>query len=125
LGISPPVNIGHGADGVIRTAMKSCIHKHPTYLDQRSLKPPKPFHGGSSDNIGCRDQIRRLGYSFAERTDLCYQHSLWSVEKFSGGIIATGEQFIAVVVETLNNLSPVSTTTAITFVPGVIDTSQK
>ncbi len=29
------------ADGVIGTAMKSCIHKHPTHLDQRLLRPPK------------------------------------------------------------------------------------
>jgi hypothetical protein len=29
------------ADGVIGTAMKSCIHKHPTHLDQRPLRPPK------------------------------------------------------------------------------------
>ncbi len=29
------------ANGVIGTAMKSCIHKHPTHLDQRPLRPPK------------------------------------------------------------------------------------
>jgi hypothetical protein len=29
------------ADGVIGTAMKSYIHKHPTHLDQRPLRPPK------------------------------------------------------------------------------------
>jgi hypothetical protein len=28
-------------DGVIGTAMKSCIHKHHTHLDQRPLRPPK------------------------------------------------------------------------------------
>ncbi len=29
------------ADDVIGTAMKSCIHTHPTHLDQRPLRPPK------------------------------------------------------------------------------------
>ncbi len=29
------------AGGVIGTAMKSCIHRHPTHPDQRSLRPPK------------------------------------------------------------------------------------
>jgi hypothetical protein len=29
------------ADSVIGTAMKSCIQKHPTHLDQRPLRPPK------------------------------------------------------------------------------------
>ena len=37
------------ADGVIGTAMKSCIQKHPTHLDKRPLRPPKGafarFHG--------------------------------------------------------------------------------
>ncbi len=70
------------ADGVIGTAMKSCIHKHLRHLDQRPLGPPKlnnailvevilaasdqgvwgafvPFHGCSNDNIGGRGQLRR------------------------------------------------------------------
>jgi hypothetical protein len=29
------------ADDVIRTVMKSCIHTHPTHLDQRPLRPQK------------------------------------------------------------------------------------
>jgi len=29
------------ADGVIGTTMKSCIHKHPTHLDQRPPRLPK------------------------------------------------------------------------------------
>ena len=33
--------ISSAADDVIRTAMKSCIHRHPTHLDQRPLRPPK------------------------------------------------------------------------------------
>ncbi len=32
--------ISPAADGVIGTAMKSCIQKH-THLDQRPLRPPK------------------------------------------------------------------------------------
>ncbi len=33
-----PPKSATAADGVIKTAMKSCIHKHPTHLDMR---PPK------------------------------------------------------------------------------------
>ncbi len=36
-----PPKSATAADGVIGTAMKSCIHKHPTHLDQRPLRPPK------------------------------------------------------------------------------------
>ncbi len=72
-----PPKLATAADGVIGTAMKNCIHKHPTLLDQRPLRPPKlnnavlfcsslaasgasdqgvwgafaPFHGCSNDNI--------------------------------------------------------------------------
>jgi hypothetical protein len=74
------------AEVVTWTAMKSSIHKHPTHLDQRPLRPPKlphfkpkqhylvlaalgasdqdvwgvnGFHGGSNDTIGGRVQHRR------------------------------------------------------------------
>ncbi len=33
--------ISPAADGVIGTAMKSCIQKHPTHLDQKPRRPPK------------------------------------------------------------------------------------
>ncbi len=36
-----PPKSATAAKGVIGTAMKSCIHKHPTYLEQRPLRPPK------------------------------------------------------------------------------------
>ncbi len=36
-----PPKSATAADGVIRTAMISCILKHPTHLDQRPLRPPK------------------------------------------------------------------------------------
>jgi hypothetical protein len=62
--ISPAAEVGHG-HGVIGTAMKSCIQKHPTHLDQRPLRPPKGafarFHGCSNDNIGGRDRLLRPG----------------------------------------------------------------
>jgi hypothetical protein len=36
-----PPKSATAADGVIGTAMKSCIHKHTTHLDQRLIRPPK------------------------------------------------------------------------------------
>ena len=36
-----PPKSATAADDVIGTAMKSCIHTHPTHLDQRPLRPPK------------------------------------------------------------------------------------
>jgi hypothetical protein len=36
-----PPKLTTAADGVIGTAMKSCIHKHPKNLDQRPLRPTK------------------------------------------------------------------------------------
>jgi hypothetical protein len=36
-----PPKSATAADGVIGTAMKSCIQKHPTHLDQWPLRPPK------------------------------------------------------------------------------------
>jgi hypothetical protein len=35
-----PQKSATAADDVIGTAMKSCIHTHPTHLDQRPLRPP-------------------------------------------------------------------------------------
>jgi hypothetical protein len=35
-----PLKSATAADVVIGTAMKSCIQKHPTHLDQRPLRPP-------------------------------------------------------------------------------------
>ncbi len=36
-----PSKSATAADGVIGTAIKSCIQKHPTHVDQRPLRPPK------------------------------------------------------------------------------------
>jgi hypothetical protein len=41
------------------------------------------------------------GDSFAERTDLCRQYSLSPVEKAINGVVETGEQFIAGVVDNI------------------------
>ncbi len=118
-----PPKSATAADGVIGTAMKSCIQKHPTHLDQRPLRPTKLNNAILvwSSFGGLRGlwsgfvrwlcafswlfqwQYRRpwptsaAGESFAARADLCHQYSL----------------------------SPVSTTPAITFFPGVVDTGQK
>ncbi len=87
--------------------MKSCIHTHPTHLDQRPLRPPKlifggcqgsqgvrgafaPFRGCSNDNI---DGCGRL-----QRPELVLQKAQTSV--VIGGVVDTGEQFIAGVVDT-------------------------
>ena len=89
-----PPKSATAADGVIGTAMKSCIQKHPTHLDQRPLRPPKGafarFHGCSNDNIGGRSQLRR--------PELVLQKAQTSV--IIGGVVDTGEQFIAGVVDT-------------------------
>ncbi len=36
----PPMSV-KVAEGVIKNAMKKCIHRHPKHPDQRSLRPPK------------------------------------------------------------------------------------
>jgi hypothetical protein len=36
-----PPKSATAADDVVGTAMKSCIHTHPTHLDQRPLRPQK------------------------------------------------------------------------------------
>jgi hypothetical protein len=96
-----PPKSATATDGVIGTAMKSCIQTHPTHLDQRPLRPPKGafahFHGCSNDNIGGRGRLRRpwptsaAGDSFAARVDLCHQYSLSPV-KFFPGVVDTGQK---------------------------------
>ena len=44
-----PPKSAKAADGVIGTAMKSCIKKHPTHLDQRLLRPTKLNNAGDND----------------------------------------------------------------------------
>ncbi len=107
-----PPNWDMDAGGVIWTAIKSCILRHPTHTNQRPLRTPK-----LSGCAGCLwMQLFMVvpmtpsaaGYitdlsRFAERTDLCCQYSLLSVK----------------------NLSAVSLKPAITFFLSVVDTDQK
>ncbi len=106
-----PPKSATAADDVIGTAMKSCIHTHPTHLDQRPLRPPKlnnavlfcssfgglrglracegPLHC-SNDNIGGRGRLRR--------PELVLQKAQTSV--VIGGVVDTGEQLFPGVVDT-------------------------
>ncbi len=94
-----PPKSATAADGVIWTAMKSCIHKHPTLLDQRLLRPSKlnnavlvcssfgglrglwsgRVRGLCAFSLLFQWQYRQpwptsaAGDSFAESTDLCRQ----------------------------------------------------
>ncbi len=132
------------ANGVIGTAMKSCIHKHPSPLDQRPLRRLKlnnavlvwsfgglrglwSGYGCSNGYIGGCGRLRlpwptsAAGERFAARTDLCHQYSLSPVKNFIGSVVDTGKQFIAGVLDTGEQFM----TPAITFFPSVVDTSQK
>ncbi len=84
-----PPKSATAADDVIGTAMKSCIHTHPTHLDQRPLRPPKLNYavlvwssfGGLRGLRACEGPLRLFvavpmkisvtGVSFAESSDLC------------------------------------------------------
>ncbi len=129
-----PLKSATAADGVIGTAMKgwSCIHKDPTHLDQKPLRPPKlnnavfvwssfgGFRGLWSGYVRClcafswliQWQYRRpwltlaAGDSFAARADLCHQYSLSPVENFIGGVVDTGQQFITSVNDTVDKIFP-------------------
>jgi hypothetical protein len=111
LGISPSINIRHGADGVIGTAMKSCIHKHPTHLDQRSLKPPNPFHGGSSDNTGGRGKFGDRG-KFGGRGQTWQPEIVLQKEQTSviNRVYGRWKNFSAVSLTPMNSLSLLSLT---------------
>ncbi len=95
-----PPKSATAADG--GTAMKSCIWKHPTHLDQKPLRPPKlnnadlvwssfgGHRGLRSGYVRCLCAFSWLfqwqycrpwptsaaGDSFATRADLCHQYSL-------------------------------------------------
>ncbi len=77
------------ADGVIETAIKSCIHEHPKHLYQRHLRPPK---------------LKNI--VIEERTDLFHQYSLSLLEKFIGSVADSSEEFIAGVNNTNSNIFP-------------------
>ncbi len=120
------------ADGVTVTAMKSCIHKHPTHLDQRPLRPPKQnnailvwysfgslrglWSGGvrclcifSNDNICDSGQLRRPEIVLQKEqtsvinTDYCRRKKLSAMS-----------------LTPVNNLLPVLLAPAMTVFPGVV-----
>jgi hypothetical protein len=62
-----PPESDSAADGVTGTAMKSCIHRHPTHLDQRPLRPPKILQTKKAIYVvlaasGASDQVVRGAY---------------------------------------------------------------
>ncbi len=104
-----PPQSATAADGVIGTAMKSCIQRHPTHLDQRPLRPPKGafvrFHGCSNDNIGGRGRLRRPEIVF----------SPVSLIPVRNNQIAKNLSPVSTI--PLKNCLPVSTTPLINFSP--------
>ncbi len=116
-----PPKSATAANGVIGTAMKSCIHTHPTHLDQRPLRPPKlnngvlvySSFGGLRGLRACEGPLRLFlavpmtisaamadfgGRGQFRRPELVLQKAQTSV--VIGGVVDTGEQFIAGVVDT-------------------------
>ena len=48
------------ADGLIETAMKIRIYRHPTHPDQRPLRPPTPFRPNKAAAVrDCSDLKQR------------------------------------------------------------------
>ena len=90
------------ANGVIGTAMKSCFHRHPAHLDKRPLKPPKlletkttifSFGGLRGLWLGCVGCIWMKLLMAVPMTSSAAR-DITSGEKFSSGVVDTGEQFI-------------------------------
>ena len=119
-----PPKSATAADDVIGTAMKSCIHTHPTHLDQRPLRPPKlnnavlvcSSFGGLRGLRACEGPLRLFvavlmtisaavanfgGRGRLRRPDLVLQKAQTSA--VIGG--DTGKQFIAGVVDTGDKFS--------------------
>jgi hypothetical protein len=116
-----PPKSATAADDIIRTAMKSCIHTHPTHLDQRPLRPPKLNNANLVRNIfgglrglrACEGPLRLFvavsmtisaavanlcGLGRLRQPELVLKKAQTSV--VIGGVVDTGEQFIAGVVDT-------------------------
>jgi hypothetical protein len=117
-----PPKSATAADDVIGTAMKSCIHTHPTHLDQRPLRPLKlnnavlvcsSFGGLRRGLRACEGPLRLfvavpikisvavadfVGCGRLRRPELVLQKAHTSV--VIGGVADTGEQFITGVVDT-------------------------
>ena len=119
-----PPKSAKAADDVIGTTMKSCIHTHPTHLDQRPLRPPKlnnavlvcSSFGGLRGLRACEGPLRLFvavlmtisaavanfgGRGRLRRPDLVLQKAVIVI----GGVVDTGKQFIAGVVDTGDKFS--------------------
>ncbi len=122
-----PPKSATAANDVIGTAMKSCIHTHPTHLDQRPLSPPKLNNAvlvcssfGSLKGLrACEGPLRlfvavpmTISAAVADfgrrgrlrRPELVLQKAQTSV--VIGVIVDTSEQFIAGVVDTSYTIFP-------------------
>ncbi len=107
-----PPKSATAADDVTETAMKSCIHTHPTHLDKRPLRPPKlnnavlvcSSFGGLRGLRACEGPLRLLvavpmtisaavavfgGRGRLRRPKLVLQKAQTSV--VIGGIVDTGD----------------------------------
>ncbi len=84
--------------------MKSCIHTHPTYLDQRPLRPPKLNNAvlvsSSFDGLrglrACEGPLRLFVAVPLTISAAVLQKAQTSV--IIGCVVDTGEQFIAGVI---------------------------
>ena len=101
--------------------MKSCIHKHPTHLDQRPLRPPKlnnavlvcSSFGGLRGLRACKGPLLFVAVpmtisaavaDFGGRGRLRRPELV--LQKAQTSVVDTGEQFIAGVVDTGDNIFP-------------------
>ncbi len=124
-----PSMLDKAADGVIGTAMKSCIHKHPTHLDQ------SPWGGQNYIMSFCLEVVFAApdqgvwgafapfpmtisaalanfgGWRLFWRKSRPLPPIQFTLEKFICGVIDICEQFIAGVVDTSDNI--------------IVDTGQK
>jgi hypothetical protein len=104
-----PPKSATATDDVIGTAMKSCIHTHPT---QRPLRPPKVNNailvcssfGGLRGLRACEGPFRLFVAVPMTISELVLQKAQTSV--VIGGVVDTSEQFIAGVNDTSDNTFP-------------------
>jgi hypothetical protein len=95
--MSPSINIRHRADGAIGTAMKSCIHKHPTHPDQRSLKPEIVFQ---------KEQTSVINTVYGRWKNLSAVFLTPVNSLFIAVVVDTAERFIVGVNDTGDNICP-------------------
>jgi hypothetical protein len=107
-----PPKSATAANIVIGTAMKSCFHKHPTHLDQRPLRPSKLNNAVLAASVVC--EVLLSLFMAVPMTILA------AVANFGGRRWKT---LSAVSLTPTNSLLAVLLTPAITFFPGVVDTS--